>query len=150
MADESLRDRVDGWFSLESPVTYWSFWAGLLRTVPVVLLAGLVVYAVHGERMAVVAVSPTPFVFAAATLGFAVRDLDGVGVVVSVVFGVVYGALLSIVGLADVLLTTLSPLLWVFAGLTFVGGIAGFLAPRLHRGDAGPTLREAQRMQGRK
>lgn len=140
-----LGARVDDWFSLDRPVTYWTFWIGILRTVPVLLLVLAGVAGVVGMRLATVAISPVPFVFVAATFGFAARNLDGTGMTVSGLAGVIYGLGLGVLDIGRLLLTTLSPLLWVFALLTVAGGIAGFLAQRLHAGTDSRSLHEAQR-----
>ena len=134
MAAERLLKRVDAWLTLQQPVTYWSFWARLLKVSPVVLVAVLAAVVVAGSALTVVPFAPVPYVFVTATLGFAVRRLEGDHALVSVTVGVVYTAMLVALGTMSTVLNSPSPILVVVALLTFFAAIAGFASPTLHRG----------------
>ena len=125
------------WLTVGDPVTYWSFWWALLRLVPILVGLFALVTAATGMRFTVDSFAPLPFVFVAATLGYAVRAFDGVGALISVLSAVVYGFLLWLDGVGTTLLRQPTPLLSALAVLTFVALIAGFGSPTLHgqRGD---------------
>lgn len=128
---------------LDEPVTYWRLWATLLRGSPAIIVCAGVVALVVGEHQTVVATAPVPFVFTAATLGFAVRDMDLLGVVVSAGLTVAYAGLLWTTGIGELVLSRPAPLLSVLGVLVFVAAVAGFGSPTLHGRDR--SLAEAQR-----
>ncbi len=129
---------MDRWLTVERPVTYWSFWAALLRLVPFLALLFVLVLLATSPTFALRSFAPLPFVFVAATFGYAVRAFDGVGALISALSAVVYGFLLALHGVGATLLRQPTPLLSVLAVLTFVALLAGFGSPTLHgqRGDA--------------
>lgn len=129
-----LVERVDTWLTLQQPVTYWSFWSRLLKVSPIVLLAVLGSAAIAGSALTVVPFAPVPYVFVAATFGFAVRRLEGGHALVSVGVGAVYTAMLVSLGTLWTMLTSHSPILAAVSILTFVAAIAGFASPSLHSG----------------
>ncbi|GAB7093265.1 hypothetical protein JCM30237_04170 [Halolamina litorea] len=138
MAGEStLPGWLDRWLTLKQPVTYWSFWAALLRLLPLFVLPFLVTVAVVTPAFAVRAFAPLPFVLVAATLGYAVRAFDGVGALVSVLIAALYSFLLGVTGVGESVVSQPTPLLSVLAVLAFVALLAGFGSPTLHgqRGD---------------
>jgi len=127
-------EALDRWLSLSRPIDYGELWIGLLKTTPLfVLLVGAFV-PVFGRELTALWFAPVPLVYVAATLGFAVRDLDGSGAVTSLAVGGAYAGLLWITGIGWTVLNTLSPILWLLGGLTVLGGVAGFISPALHGG----------------
>ena len=122
---------LDRWLTVERPVTYWTFWAALLRLVPLLSIPFALSFLAGGEFV-LRAFAPLPFVFVAATLGYAVRAFDGVGVLVSGLLASAYAFLLWLSGVAELLLTQPSALLSVLSVLTFVGVLAGFGSSTLH------------------
>lgn len=145
----SVRRRFDGWLTLSDPVTYWSVWAGLLKTTPLIALIGVALVVGTGTVPALTYLSPVPFVYTVGTLGFAVRDLDSTGIVVSLGLTVAYGWLLAVTGYGWRLLTDLAPLVWLLALLVIVAGVGGFTSPALHPtqvdGELGELRREHER-----
>ncbi len=127
-----LPDRLDRWLTIEQPVTYWSFWAALLRLVPLLAVPFVLVYLGAGEGFALRSFAPLPFVFVAATLGYAVRAFDGVEALISLLLAVVYGFLLWLTGVGVAVLRQPTPLLSVLAVLAFVAVVTGFASPALH------------------
>lgn len=127
---------LDRWLSLARPIDYRELWVGLLKTAPVlVVLVGAFVVA-FGRELAGLWFAPVPLVYVAATLGFAVRDLDGSGVATSIALGAAYAGLLWISGVGWAVLDTLSPILWLLGGLVALGGLVGFFSPTLHGGES--------------
>lgn len=137
-------DWVDRWLTVERPVTYWSFWAALLRLVPLLAVIFVLVLLTTSLSFTLRSFAPVPFVFVAATLGYAVRAFDGVGALISVLSAVVYGFLLALDGIGATLLRQPTPLLSVLAVLTFVALLAGFGSSTLH-GQGGDAELEAAR-----
>lgn len=131
---DRLVERLDAWLTLQQPVTYWSFWSRLLKVSPVLLVAVLVSVAIAGNSLTLVPFAPVPYVFVAATLGFAVRRLEGGHALLSVGVAGVYTAMLVSLGTLSTLLASPSPILGAIAVLTFVATIAGFASPSLHHG----------------
>lgn len=127
-----LSDRIDRWLTIEQPVTYWSFWEALLRLVPFFLAMFALVAVATDVRFAFYSFAPLPFVFVAATVGYAVRDLNVTELVVSHLVAAVYGFLLWLSGTAGALLQRPTPVLSVIAVLAFVAMIAGFSSSTLH------------------
>jgi len=127
-----LPDRIDGWLTVEQPVTYWSFWAALLWLGAFLLVPFVLIAAAAGVRFTIVSFAPLPFVLVAASLGYAVRGLNQVGALISLLLAVVYAFLLWLSGTGLLLLRQPTPLLSVLAVLTFVAMIAGFAAPTIH------------------
>lgn len=127
-----LPDVLDRWFSIRRPVSYWSFWGDLLRLTPVLGAAFAVVSAVAGLEFAVFSFAPLPFVFVAATGGYAVRDLDLVGWLWSGLGALTYAFVLGVTDVGWLLLQRPRPVLTAIAVLTFVALVAGFAAPSLH------------------
>jgi hypothetical protein len=126
-----LPERLDRWLTVERPVSYWTFWAALLRLAALLaLLFALSLLA--GEQFVLRAFAPLPFVFVAATLGYAVRAFDGVGVLVSGMIASSYAFLLRLTGVGELLLTQPTPLLSVLSILTFIALLAGFGSSALH------------------
>lgn len=144
-----LPDRLDHWLTIEQPVTYWSFWAALLRLVPLLAVPFVLVYLGAGEGFALRSFAPLPFVFVAATVGYAVRAFDGVGALISLLLAVVYGFLLWLTGVGVAVLRQPTPLLSVLAVLAFVAIVAGFASPVLH-GQGGDDEFEAARRRRRR
>lgn len=134
MDRDRLVERLDVWLTLQQPVTYWSFWSRLLKVSPIVLLAVLASVAIAGSALTVVPFAPVPYVFVAATLGFAVRRLEGDHALVSLGVAGVYTAMLVSLGTFRMMLASPSPILAAIGILTFVATIAGFASPSLHRG----------------
>lgn len=130
----SLIERVDVWLSLQQPVTYWSFWRRLLKVSPLLLVAVLAAVAIAGGRLTILPFAPVPYVFVAATFGFAVRRLDGRHALVSIGVGTVYTAVIASLGILSTMFTSPSMILTIVAILTFVAAIAGFGSPSLHQG----------------
>lgn len=122
---------LDRWLTVERPVTYWTFWAALLRLVPL-LAVPLALAGLAGGQFALRAFAPVPFVFVAATLGYAVRAFDGTGMLVSGMVAGVYGFLLWLTGVGELLLTQPTPLLSVLSVLTFIALLSGFGSSTLH------------------
>lgn len=147
-ADNGLLGRVDAWVTLRQPVTYWSFWARLLKVSPLLVLPVLASVAIVGDALTVVPFAPTPYVFVAATLGFAVRRLRGMYVFTSLGIGVGYTIALALQGVLRPILATHSTVVTAIALLTFVAGIAGFASPSLHRGYENTELARRQRSRG--
>ncbi|MFB6234822.1 MAG: hypothetical protein ABEH81_00225 [Halopenitus sp.] len=131
---DQLVERVDAWLTLQQPVTYWSFWSRLLKVSPVVLLAVLASVAIAGSALTVVPFAPVPYVFVAATFGFAVRRLQGGYALVSVGVAGMYTAILVSLGTFWKMLASPSLILAAIGILTFVAIIAGFASPSLHSG----------------
>lgn len=125
-------DRVDHWLSVERPVTYWSFWRALLRLGAILAPPFGLIAAAAGLRFTVISFAPLPFVLVAATFGYAVRDLNPLGGLISLLLAVLYGFLLWLSGTGLLLLRRPTPLLSVLAVLTFVAMVAGFGAPTIH------------------
>lgn len=140
-------ERLDAWLTLQQPVTYWSFWSRLLKVSPVLLVALLLSVAIAGSDITVGPFAPVPYVFVAATFGFAVRRLEGRHVLVSVGIGGFYTAILVSLGVMTAMLDSPSPILGAVAVLTFVATIAGFASPSLHSG-AEQTEPAAERREG--
>jgi hypothetical protein len=134
-----LPERLNRWLTVAQPVTYWSFWAALLRLVPLLVVPFVVVFVAVGGGFALRSFAPVPFVFVAATLGYAVRAFDELGVLLSLIVAAVYGFLLWASGVGMAVLRQPTPLLSVLAVLAFVALVAGFSAPTLHgqRGEGG-------------
>ncbi|MFC6735194.1 hypothetical protein ACFQEQ_02945 [Halolamina salina] len=130
-------DWADRWLTVERPVTYWSFWAALLRLVPFLGILFVLVLLATSLSFALRSFAPLPFVFVAATFGYAVRAFDGVGALISALSAAVYGFLLALDGIGATLLRQPTPLLSVLPVLTFLALLAGFGSPTLHgqRGD---------------
>ncbi|QKY19468.1 hypothetical protein B4589_003400 [Halolamina sp. CBA1230] len=135
----------DRWLTVEQPVTYWSFWAALLRLVPLLAVLFVAVSAVTSSEFALRSFAPLPFVFVTATLGYAVRAFDGVGALVSVLSAVVYGFLLWLDGVGTTLLRQPTTMLSVLAVLAFVALLAGFGSPTLHGQHSDDELSAARR-----
>lgn len=131
-------------------MTYWSLWSGLVGTVPIIVVIGGGLAAAFGTEPALVYLAPVPFVYTVGTLGFAVRDLDSVGMLVSISLTLAYAALLGTTGLAWRLLTDLAPLVWLLALLVIVAGVAGFMWPSLHPTQVGGELAEIRRERDRR
>lgn len=146
----SVPDRLDDWLILSDPVTYWSLWSGLLGTVPIIVVIGGGLAVAFGTEPALVYLAPVPFVYTVGTLGFAVRDLDSLGIVVSISLTVAYGAGLGTTELAWRLLTDLAAIVWLLAPLVLVAGVAGFMWPSLHPTQLGGELGEIRREQDRR
>jgi small-conductance mechanosensitive channel len=127
-----LTDRVNRWFSIRQPVTYWSFWGDLLRLAPVLVTLFALFAVALGTQFSVLTFAPLPYVFVAATSGFAVRDLDLLGGLWSGLLGVVYGFVLWVTNVGPLLLQRPTPVLSAVAVLTFVALVVGFSAPSLH------------------
>jgi hypothetical protein len=144
-----LPDRLDRWLTIEQPVTYWSFWAALGRLAPLLAVPFVVVLLAGGEGFALRAFAPLPFVFVAATLGYAVRAFDGVGALISLLLAVVYGFLLWLTGVGVAVLRQPTPLLSVLAVLAFVAVVAGFASPALHGQDGADEFEAARRRRRR-
>ena len=144
-----LPDRLDRWLTIEQPVTYWSFWAALGRLVPLLAVPFVVVVLAAGEGFALRSFAPLPFVFVAATLGYAVRAFDGVGALISLLLAVVYGFLLWLTGVGVAVLRQPTPLLSVLAVLAFVAVVAGFASPALHGQDGDDEFEAARRRRRR-
>jgi len=125
-------------------VTYWSFWAALLRLVPLLALLFVLVLLATSLPFTLRSFAPLPFVFVAATFGYAVRAFDGAGALISILSAVVYGFLLALDGIGATLLRQPTPLLTVLAVLTFVALLAGFGSPTLH-GQGGDAELESAR-----
>jgi hypothetical protein len=142
---EEFLERVDQWFTIEQPVTYWSFWLALLRLVPVFLLLFGLVAAIGGVRFAVISFAPLPYVLVAATVGYAVRNFDAGGILVSVVAGLVYGFTLWLSGIAGLILSRPTVILSVSAVLAFLALSAGFASSTLHGQAEKDEFREKRR-----
>lgn len=127
-----LPGRFDRWFTVGQPVTYWSFWWALLRLVPVLVGLFALVTVATGMQFTVDSFAPLPFVFVAATFGYAVRDLDAEGALISLLIAGVYGFVLWLTGAGSVLLRRPTPMLSVIAALAFVAMFTGFASPMLH------------------
>jgi len=127
-----LPGRLDDWFSIRRPVSYWSFWWDLLRLAPV--FVGLFALLVHlvGTEFTVLAFAPLPFVFVAATGGYAIRDLNLLGGFWSLLLAGSYAFVLAVTEVGWLLLQRPTPILKVVALLTFVALVSGFAAPSLH------------------
>ena len=132
-----LPDWLDRWLTIEQPVTYWSFWLALGRLVPLLAVPFVVAFLIAGEGFALRSFAPLPFVFVAATLGYAVRAFDGVGALVSGLLAAVYSFLLWLSDIGVMVLRQPTAMLSVLAVLAFVAVVAGFASPTLHgqRGD---------------
>lgn len=126
-----LPARLDRWLTVERPVTYWTFWAALLR-LAALLAVPFALSVFGGEQFLLRAFGPLPFVFVAATLGYAVRAFDSLGVLVSAMLAAIYAFLLWLTGVGELLLTQPTPLLSVLSVLTFVALLAGFGSSALH------------------
>lgn len=148
MSGGGLRGRFDRAATVEQPVTYWSLWGTLLRTSPVLLVAVAVAAAVGGGRLSLLAFAPVPFVFCAATLGFAVRAMDLGGTFTSIALGAIYAGVLLATGVAAPLLDRPTPLLAVLGLLTSIAALAGFISPTLH-GRTDDVVEHARRDQFR-
>ncbi|NHX36117.1 MULTISPECIES: hypothetical protein [Halolamina] len=140
-----LPERLNRWLTVGRPVTYWSFWAALLRLVPLLAVLFVAVAFAVGEGFALRAFAPLPFVFVAATLGYAVRAFDGLGVLISLLLAGIYAFLLWLSGVGATLLGQPTPLLSVLAVLAFVAVLAGFGAPTLHGQRGADELEQARR-----
>lgn len=128
----TLKTRLRRWFTIQQPVTYWSFWRDLLRLTPVLAALFVLSVAVFGMEFSVLSFAPLPFVFVTATTGYAIRDLHPSGGLWSVLVGLTYSAVLWITGTGQTLLQRPTPILTAVAVLTFVALVAGFAAPSLH------------------
>lgn len=117
---------------MAQPVTYWPFWLASLRLVPILLGVFVLVTVATGMQFTGDSFAPFPFVFVAATFGYAVRDLDTEGAVISLLITVVYAFVLWLSGAGSVLLRRPTPMLSVIAALAFVAMFAGFASPKLH------------------
>ncbi len=140
-----LPERLNRWLTVERPVTYWSFWAALLRLVPLLAALFVAVFFAVGEGFALRSFAPLPYVFVAATLGYAVRAFDGLGVLLSLLLATVYGFLLWLSGVGTALLRQPTPLLSALAALAFAAVVAGFSAPTLHADRGAENLERARR-----
>jgi hypothetical protein len=127
-----LPGSLDRWFTVEQPVTYWSFWWALLRVVPLLIGVFALLTVVTGMQFTFESLAPLPFVFVAASFGFAVRTLDAEGGLISVQIAAVYGFILSLGGTGSHLLQRPTPMLSVMAALAFVAMVTGFASPMLH------------------
>lgn len=134
MDRDRLIERIDAWLTLQQPVTYWSFWSRLLKVSPILLVAVLASVAIAGSALTITPFAPVPYVFIAATFGFAVRRLKGAQALVSAGVGGLYTAALASLDVLWPMLDSPSPILAAVAVLTFVSTIAGFASPSLHRG----------------
>lgn len=128
-------DRVRGLLTFQPPVTYGQFCLTIagVSTIVLPLVGGVAV--VFGAGAALVAALPVPFVFFAATLGFAVRGMHHRGVATSLLLGAGYAVLLGTTGLAGLTLAQGWPILAVQGLLVVVAGFLGFASPRLHGRD---------------
>ncbi|MFW5939534.1 MAG: hypothetical protein ACOCQU_03705 [Halolamina sp.] len=126
-------------------MSYRSFWIALLRLVPGFVVAFIAVAVFVSEPFAVRSFASLPFVFAAATLGFAVRAFDRTGMLVSVLIAGVYSFLLEVGPVADHLLRQPTPMLSVLAVLTFGALLVGFSARTLHGQRGGSEFERARR-----
>lgn len=144
-----LPDRLDRWLTVERPVTYWSFWAALGRLVPLLAVPFVLVYVGAGEGLALRSFAPLPFVFLAATLGYAVRAFDGVGTLISLLLAVIYGFFLWLTGVGVTVLRQPTPLLSMLAVLAFVAVVVGFASPALHGRDGADEFEAARRRRRR-
>jgi len=140
-----LPERLNRWLTVEQPVTYWSFWAALLRLVPLLVVPFVVTFVAVGEGFALRSFAPVPFVFVAATVGYAVRAFDELGVLLSLIVATVYSFLLWVSGVGTALLRQPTPLLSVLAVLAFVALLAGFGSSTLHGHRGGGELEQARR-----
>jgi hypothetical protein len=127
-----LPDRLDRWFSIRQPVSYWSFWWDLLRLAPVFLVVFGLMALTLGTEFSVLSFAPLPFVFVAATGGYAIRNLDLLGGFWSLLLAGSYGFVLAVTDVGWLLLQRPTPILKVVALLTFVALVSGFAAPSLH------------------
>jgi uncharacterized membrane protein len=140
-----LFQRADHWFTLKEPVTYWSFWGDLLRLAPVFVgLFAVVAYTV-GTEFTFQSFAPIPFVFVAATGGYAVREFSAVGALISLTVAVLYSGVLSLTGTAGLLLYRPNPVLSIVAVLTFIALLAGFASPALHGRQENTEFKQARR-----
>ncbi|MEF8780684.1 MAG: hypothetical protein V5A46_08405 [Haloferacaceae archaeon] len=145
-----LRVRLRDWLSLQRPVTYWSLWKALLETVPVVVALVVAAALLLRDPLALASISPAPYVFFAATLGFAIRRLNRRYVLLSLLLVVGYTSALGLLGLFSLLFAGNVVTFAVVVSLTFLSLVIGFAWPSLHRDDGvvasadGPArLREA-------
>jgi len=136
---------LDRWLTVERPVTYWAFWAAILRLVPLLSVPFVLVAIGTSEPFALRSFAPLPFVFVASTLGYAVRAFDGVGMLVSFILAGVYSFLLWLSGVGESVLSQPTPLLSVLAVLAFVALLAGFGSPTLHGQNGSEEFTEARR-----
>ncbi|MEF8800625.1 MAG: hypothetical protein V5A38_08455 [Halolamina sp.] len=127
-----LPGRLARWFSIEQPVSYWTFWWALLRVVPLLLGVFALVTIASGMQFRLDSLAPLPFVFICATFGFAVRDLDEEGGLISLLLATFYSVILWLTGTGSVLLREPTPMLSVFAALAVVAMFTGFASPTLH------------------
>lgn len=130
----------------ERAVSYWSLWQRLLLATPVVLALVGIAAVVAGGGLSLAALAPVPFVFLAATLGFAVRDMDLAGTLTSLSLGGVYAAVLVVTDVATLVLARPTALLALLGFLTSAAAVAGFLSPSLH-GSAEDVIERARRRQ---
>ncbi|MFB6221613.1 MAG: hypothetical protein ABEH90_09250 [Halolamina sp.] len=144
-ASRTLLERLDQWLTIERPVTYWSFWAALLRLVPILLVLLGLVAVVAGRRFTLISFAPVPFVFIAATVGYTVREFDAKGALMSVVIALIYSFLLWLTGTGWLILRRPTPMLSAVAVLTFVALLAGFGSPTLHGQGDGRDFEQARR-----
>lgn len=134
---EQLRIRLRDWLSLERPVTYWSLWAALLETIPVAAAIVVAAALLLRDPLAIASLSPVPYVFFAATLGFAIRRLNRRYVLLSLLLVIGYTSLLGLLGLFSLLFAGNVATFAVVISLTFLSLLIGFAWPSLHRdGDA--------------
>ena len=140
-----LPERLNRWLTVGRPVTYWSFWRALLRLIPFLALLFVAVALGVDEWFALRSFAPLPFVFVAATLGYAVRAFDEFGVLISLLVAIVYSFLLWVSGVGATLLGQPTPLLQALAVLTFAAILAGFSAPTLHGQGGADELERARR-----
>lgn len=147
---DRLPERVDRWFSIRHPVSYWSFWRDLLRLAPVLVGLFALVVATVGTRFSVVTFAPLPYVFVAATAGYAIRDLNFLGGFWSLLLAAAYSFVLGVTEVGWVLLMRPTPVLKAVAILTFVALVAGFTAPSLHGRLENEGLEAAYRQHRRK
>lgn len=127
-----FRSRLDRWLTVGQPVSYWAFWFALLRLVPVLFGLFALVTVATGMQFSVDSFAPLPYVFVAATFGYAVRDLDTEGVLVSLLLAGVYSFVLWLADAGSVLLRRPTPMLLVIATLVFLAMFTGFASPMLH------------------
>ena len=140
-----LPERLDSWFSIRQPVSYWSFWRDLMRIAPVLVAPFALLVATAGAQFSVLSFAPLPFVFVAATGGYAIRDLDLLGGFWSLLLAAAYGFVLAVTDFGWLLLQRPTPVLKAVALLTFVALVTGFAAPSLHGRRENATFEAAYR-----
>ena len=141
----TLTARLRRWFTIQRPVSYWSFWTDLLRLMPLLATLFVLSVALFGMEFSVLSFAPLPFVFVTATTGYAIRDLHLSGSLWSALVALTYSAILWLTGTAQTLLQRPTPILTAVAILTFVALVAGFAAPSLHGQPDNQEFRAAYR-----